>query len=219
MPGLATNSEAPEGKARSPWARDLGKTWARCVGRESNPGQLLGRQLCSPLYHQRRTAGRAPARRRRLTPDSAQRGLRRRPPLTALRTHAGRPPETQPHPRLRRSALSLGTHASLAHSRAHSRLPGRSRLLAAATWRASPGQRPRGRSGQAATPTGLAHRWLRPSEAHAARSHTHGAEHGRAGQSRVGTFGTPGKRVRRRHGAGLAARKKGLRAPGHVCWR
>ena len=25
----------------------------RCVGRESNPGQLLGRQLCSPLYHQR----------------------------------------------------------------------------------------------------------------------------------------------------------------------
>ncbi|CAM4568245.1 unnamed protein product [Leuciscus chuanchicus] len=24
------------------------------VGRESNPGQLLGRQLCSPLYHQRR---------------------------------------------------------------------------------------------------------------------------------------------------------------------
>ena len=24
-----------------------------CVGRESNPGQLLGRQLCSPLYHQR----------------------------------------------------------------------------------------------------------------------------------------------------------------------
>ena len=26
---------------------------AACVGRESNPGQLLGRQLCSPLYHQR----------------------------------------------------------------------------------------------------------------------------------------------------------------------
>ncbi len=24
-----------------------------CDGRESNPGQLLGRQLCSPLYHQR----------------------------------------------------------------------------------------------------------------------------------------------------------------------
>ena len=23
-----------------------------CIGRESNPGQLLGRQLCSPLYHQ-----------------------------------------------------------------------------------------------------------------------------------------------------------------------
>ena len=25
----------------------------QCVGRESNPGQLLGRQLCSPLYHRR----------------------------------------------------------------------------------------------------------------------------------------------------------------------
>ena len=24
-----------------------------CVGRESNPGQLLGRQLCSPLYNRR----------------------------------------------------------------------------------------------------------------------------------------------------------------------
>ena len=24
----------------------------RCIGRESNPGQLLGRQLCLPLYHQ-----------------------------------------------------------------------------------------------------------------------------------------------------------------------
>ena len=24
-----------------------------CVGRESNPDQLLGRQLCSPLYHRR----------------------------------------------------------------------------------------------------------------------------------------------------------------------
>ena len=23
-----------------------------CIGRESNPGQLLGKQLCSPLYHQ-----------------------------------------------------------------------------------------------------------------------------------------------------------------------
>ena len=29
-----------------------------CDGRESNPGQLLGRQLCSPLYHHRmKTAG------------------------------------------------------------------------------------------------------------------------------------------------------------------
>ena len=28
-----------------------------CVGRESNPGQLLGRQLCSPLYHRRFDVG------------------------------------------------------------------------------------------------------------------------------------------------------------------
>ena len=28
-----------------------------CVGRESNPGQLLGRQLCSPLYHRRSDIG------------------------------------------------------------------------------------------------------------------------------------------------------------------
>ncbi|XP_059001383.1 basic proline-rich protein-like [Mustela lutreola] len=36
------------------------KRLACCVGRESNPGQLLGRQLCSPLYHQRCTARAAP---------------------------------------------------------------------------------------------------------------------------------------------------------------
>ena len=29
------------------------KKGSSCDGRESNPGQLLGRQLCSPLYHQR----------------------------------------------------------------------------------------------------------------------------------------------------------------------
>ena len=28
-----------------------------CVGRESNSGQLLGRQLCSPLYHRRFDVG------------------------------------------------------------------------------------------------------------------------------------------------------------------
>ena len=32
-----------------------------CVGRESNPGQLLGRQLCSPLYHQRWMKGSWPS--------------------------------------------------------------------------------------------------------------------------------------------------------------
>lgn len=36
--------------------RGLVKRSTRCVGRESNPGQLLGRQLCSPLYHQRHPA-------------------------------------------------------------------------------------------------------------------------------------------------------------------
>ena len=46
-------AQAQRRLAGCPRARDLGKTWARCVGRESNPGQLLGRQLCSPLYHQR----------------------------------------------------------------------------------------------------------------------------------------------------------------------
>ena len=29
------------------------KKVCNCDGRESNPGQLLGRQLCSPLYHHR----------------------------------------------------------------------------------------------------------------------------------------------------------------------
>ena len=41
----------------------LSKKAACCVGRESNPGQLLGRQLCSPLYHQRYTT-RVTSRRR-----------------------------------------------------------------------------------------------------------------------------------------------------------
>ena len=33
--------------------RVVKKNKIQCVGRESNPGQLLGRQLCSPLYHRR----------------------------------------------------------------------------------------------------------------------------------------------------------------------
>ena len=36
----------------------MGKKAFECVGRESNPGQLLGRQLCSPLYHQRKAVQR-----------------------------------------------------------------------------------------------------------------------------------------------------------------
>ena len=38
---------------------DSSTRWVKtknCVGRESNPDQLLGRQLCWPLYHRRRTA-------------------------------------------------------------------------------------------------------------------------------------------------------------------
>lgn len=50
-------------------ALELSKRSARCVGRESNPGQLLGRQLCSPLYHQRSTARAAATRRPRARPS------------------------------------------------------------------------------------------------------------------------------------------------------
>lgn len=55
---------APAGRAL-----ELSKRSARCVGRESNPGQLLGRQLCSPLYHQRSTARVAARRRPRARPS------------------------------------------------------------------------------------------------------------------------------------------------------
>ena len=55
---------APAGRAL-----ELSKRSARCVGRESNPGQLLGRQLCSPLYHQRSTARAAARRRPRARPS------------------------------------------------------------------------------------------------------------------------------------------------------
>lgn len=50
-------------------ALELSKRSAGCVGRESNPGQLLGRQLCSPLYHQRSTARAAATRRPRARPS------------------------------------------------------------------------------------------------------------------------------------------------------
>lgn len=56
---------APAGRALQ-----LSKRSARCVGRESNPGQLLGRQLCSPLYHQRCTARAAARRRPRARPST-----------------------------------------------------------------------------------------------------------------------------------------------------
>lgn len=54
---LGSRAPAPAGPSL-----ELGKRWAGCVGRESNPGQLLGRQLCSPLYHQRCTARAGPRR-------------------------------------------------------------------------------------------------------------------------------------------------------------
>ena len=61
------------------------KTESYCVGRESNPGQLLGRQLCSPLYHQRPLASLAPDAR---TSERAQaRGLGEAPSELERRTH------------------------------------------------------------------------------------------------------------------------------------
>lgn len=66
---------------------ELGKRWARCVGRESNPGQLLGRQLCSPLYHQRCTARAAPTRR----PRARRSAVSPPPPLPLRRPGAARP--------------------------------------------------------------------------------------------------------------------------------
>ena len=53
LPNLGIELESPALQADS-----LLSEWQRkpksegCVGWESNPGQLLGRQLCSPLYHQ-----------------------------------------------------------------------------------------------------------------------------------------------------------------------
>ena len=38
-----------------PYLHCASKTFFHCISRESNPGQLLGRQLCSPLYHYRLT--------------------------------------------------------------------------------------------------------------------------------------------------------------------
>ena len=40
-------------KTRNGGGQKKKKNKLSCVGRESNPGQLLGRQLCSPLYHRR----------------------------------------------------------------------------------------------------------------------------------------------------------------------
>lgn len=64
--GGAPGSRLPWGLATG--ALETRKRLASCVGRESNPGQLLGRQLCSPLYHQRCTARAAPRRRPRVRP-------------------------------------------------------------------------------------------------------------------------------------------------------
>lgn len=63
-PSSLSPAIAPAGRAVQ-----LSKRSARCVGRESNPGQLLGRQLCSPLYHQRYTARAAAGRRPRARPS------------------------------------------------------------------------------------------------------------------------------------------------------
>lgn len=64
LPALSAPN-APAGMAA-----ELSKRSARCVGRESNPGQLLGRQLCSPLYHQRCSARAAARPRPRARPST-----------------------------------------------------------------------------------------------------------------------------------------------------
>lgn len=162
---------------RQAQSRDLGKRWAACVGRESNPGQLLGRQLCSPLYHQRRTAGTAPTRRRRLT-DTGQRPEPSTTTPTAYFPPCARPGAPNPN-HTHGSAVPRfpsPSHARFAHSHAHAfPLGALSPLvcLPAATRRADPGRRPRGHHPERpGTP-------LKPREALAApRAGTPGAHRG-----------------------------------------
>lgn len=76
-----------------------------CVGRESNPGQLLGRQLCSPLYHQRCSARAAARRRPRARPSTLSPQPPPHPCPDAPSAGGSAPPPAppaahqQPHPR------------------------------------------------------------------------------------------------------------------------
>ncbi|XP_044123744.1 basic proline-rich protein-like [Neovison vison] len=139
----APGSRLPPGLATG--VLETCKRLASCVGRESNPGQLLGRQLCSPLYHQRCTARAAPRRTPRVRPrrlhplwspplvtaSAAQRAsaLPRRPAhpqrRAAARASSGRPPS---HPRQPHAAGRLRGPARLPANRLWGALapPGRS---------------------------------------------------------------------------------------------
>lgn len=93
-PGVATGALGPAIQGQSMPAGGKG-----CVGRESNPGQLLGRQLCSPLYHQRHTLGvpRSPymrpadARYLPVSPPQRREGTDASRPLSSNRPAAWRP--------------------------------------------------------------------------------------------------------------------------------
>ena len=145
-----------------------------------------------------------------LTPDSAQRSLRRRPPLTALRAQGDRPNHSHTHGSAAPRSPSPA-HARLAHSRSHSHahagVPGRSRLLAAATRRASPGRRPRDplRAGHHPDPPGTP---VAQAQRGARRAFPHTWSPTRSGLAWDGAVGAAGKRVRWRHVAGPAASKR-----------
>lgn len=145
-----------------------------------------------------------------LTPDSAQRSLRRRPPLTALPAQGDRPNHSHTHGSAAPRSPSPA-HARLAHSRSHSHaragVPGHSRLLAAATRRASPGRRPRDplRAGHHPDPPGTP---VAQAQRGARRAFPHTWSPTRSGLAWEGAVGAAGKRVRWRHVAGPAASKR-----------
>ena len=88
----------------------LSKRSARCVGRESNAGQLLGRQLCSPLYHQRYTALVPPFAGPGLAPEYSPRRRRLRIPApTPRQSPGGSVPSPSPPAALRRHVRASAT--------------------------------------------------------------------------------------------------------------
>ena len=102
----APGSRLPSGPGTR--ALEPRKRLASCVGRESNPGQLLGRQLCSPLYHQRCTARAAPRRRPRVrssafTPSLHRLGRLAQPCPDVLPDRSSAPPHAPAAAARRRS--------------------------------------------------------------------------------------------------------------------